>query len=36
MSDDHAVNAIGAYNSRLKPYLDTPNIDKLAEDGSIY
>lgn len=36
MSDDHAVNAIGAYDSRLKPYLDTPNIDKLAEDGVLF
>jgi uncharacterized sulfatase len=36
MSDDHAVNAIGAYNSWLKPYLDTPNIDRLAEDGVLF
>lgn len=36
MSDDHAVNAIGAYNSRLKPFVDTPNIDKLAAEGVLF
>ncbi len=32
-SDDHAYQAIGAYNSRLKAYAKTPNIDKLASEG---
>ena len=36
MSDDHAVNAIGAYNSRLKPFVDTPNIDQLAAEGVLF
>lgn len=32
-SDDHALKAIGAYGS---PYIQTPNIDKLARQGAIY
>ena len=32
-SDDHAYQAIGAYNSRLKDVVRTPNIDKLASQG---
>lgn len=33
MSDDHAVNAISAYGSRLANVAPTPNIDRLARDG---
>ena len=36
MSDDHATNAIGAYNARLSHYAKTPNIDKLAEEGTLF
>ena len=32
-SDDHAVQAISAYGSKLNK---TPNIDSLAEDGAIF
>jgi len=35
MSDDHAANAISAYNSRLSKILPTPNIDRLAVQGAI-
>lgn len=31
MSDDHAVNAISAYGSRIN---QTPNIDRLAKEGT--
>ncbi len=31
-SDDHAVNAIGAYGSRIN---QTPNIDRIAREGTI-
>ena len=33
MSDDHAVNAIGCYGSRLTGVAKTPNIDRLAAEG---
>jgi arylsulfatase A-like enzyme len=33
MSDDHAFQAISAYNSTL---IETPNIDKIAKQGIIY
>ncbi len=32
-SDDHAVQAISAYGSRL---LSTPNIDRLSEEGALF
>jgi len=32
-SDDHAYQAIGAYQSYLKDVVRTPNIDSLAEQG---
>ena len=32
-SDDHALQAIGAYGS---PYIKTPNIDRLAKEGALY
>jgi arylsulfatase A-like enzyme len=35
-SDDHAVQAIGAYGGRLEPEKLTPNIDSLARDGMIF
>jgi len=35
MADDHASNAVGAYNSHLKDYLLTPNIDRLANEGAM-
>lgn len=33
MSDDHAVNAISCYKSRLAKVAPTPNIDRIAEEG---
>lgn len=36
MADDHAVEAIGAYTTHLKGYVDTPNIDALAEQGALF
>lgn len=33
LSDDHALEAIGAYGSWLKDYVQTPTIDRLAEEG---
>ncbi|HPM17354.1 MAG TPA: sulfatase-like hydrolase/transferase [Bacteroidales bacterium] len=33
MSDDHAYQAISAYESILKDYAPTPNIDRIARDG---
>tara|TARA_R110002049_G_scaffold308910_2_gene514839 strand:- start:12595 stop:14268 length:1674 start_codon:yes stop_codon:yes gene_type:complete len=33
MSDDHAYQAISAYNDRL---LQTPNIDRLAKEGMLF
>ncbi len=35
MSDDHSSNVVGAYNSHLKDYVQTPNIDRLAEEGAM-
>jgi N-acetylglucosamine-6-sulfatase len=39
-SDDHAVQAIGAYGERLSDFCKkqgvTPNIDKLAEQGGLF
>lgn len=32
-SDDHAVQAIGAYGSRIN---QTPNIDRLASEGAVF
>jgi arylsulfatase A-like enzyme len=36
MADDHAVEAIGAYATHLKGYVDTPNIDALAKQGALF
>lgn len=33
MSDDHAVNAVGAYGGRLAPLNPTPALDRLAAEG---
>ena len=33
MSDDHAANAISAYNSRLADQAPTPNIDRIGKTG---
>ena len=33
MADDHASNAISAYNSILADVAPTPNIDRIAENG---
>jgi hypothetical protein len=35
-SDDHAPHAIGAYNGWLKSVNPTPNIDKLAAQGTLF
>ncbi|MDZ7722223.1 MAG: sulfatase [candidate division KSB1 bacterium] len=34
MSDDHAVNAVSCYGSRLQSVMQTPNIDRLAKEGA--
>jgi len=36
MSDDHTLEAIGAYNSWLKDWVHTPTIDKLAQEGMLF
>ena len=33
MADDHATNAISAYGSHLTTVFQTPNIDRLADEG---
>ncbi|MDE2697254.1 MAG: sulfatase-like hydrolase/transferase, partial [Gemmatimonadota bacterium] len=33
MSDDHTVNAISCYNGWLNEVVDTPNIDRIANEG---
>jgi arylsulfatase A-like enzyme len=33
MSDDHAANAISAYDRRLADTFRTPNIDRIADEG---
>jgi len=35
-SDDHAINAISAYGGRLKDVAPTPNIDRIAREGSVF
>jgi len=34
MADDHTSQAWGCYGSRLTEYCNTPNIDRLAEEGA--
>lgn len=36
MADDHAVKAISAYGSEISKLAPTPNIDRLAENGTIF
>ena len=35
-ADDHAYDAIGAYNGYLRDVVRTPNIDRLAEQGMLF
>jgi arylsulfatase A-like enzyme len=35
-TDDHAYQAVGAYNSLLQEHCPTPNIDSLAKDGMLF
>jgi arylsulfatase A-like enzyme len=35
-SDDHAVQAIGAYGGRLQPENLTPNLDRIAAGGMVF
>jgi len=35
MADDHTSQAWGCYNSRLKEFCPTPNIDRLAREGAL-
>jgi arylsulfatase A-like enzyme len=36
LTDDHALEAIGAYDSWLKDYVETPTIDRLAAEGMLF
>lgn len=36
MSDDHDSNTLGCYNSWLKDYCPTPNLDRLAAKGALF
>ncbi|MFW5753985.1 MAG: sulfatase, partial [Marinilabiliaceae bacterium] len=36
MSDDHAMQAISAYDHPLSDLAPTPNIDRLAEEGALF
>lgn len=36
MSDDHAAHAISAYGGRLAEVAPTPNIDRLATEGTLF
>jgi len=33
MSDDHTINAVSCYNGWLNEVVDTPNIDRIANEG---
>lgn len=35
-SDDHALNAISAYQGSLKDVAPTPNLDRIADQGAIF
>lgn len=35
-SDDHALNAISAYDGPLKDLAPTPNLDRIAKDGAVF
>lgn len=34
MSDDHSANAISCYGSILSEVFKTPNLDRLAKEGT--
>jgi len=34
MADDHSAATVGVYESHLKDYVQTPNIDRLANEGA--
>jgi len=34
MSDDHAANAISAHGSRLAKDAPTPNLERIAKEGT--
>ena len=36
MSDDHAVQAVGAYGHPVSKVAPTPNIDRIARDGVVF
>ena len=36
MSDDHAVQALGAYGHPVSKLAPTPNIDRIAQDGMVF
>jgi len=36
MSDDHSAETIGIYASTLKDYVQTPNLDRLANEGATF
>lgn len=36
MSDDHAVQALGAYGHPVSRLAPTPNIDRIAQDGMVF
>ena len=36
MSDDHAVQAVGAYGHPIAELAPTPNIDRIAEQGMVF
>ena len=35
-SDDHAINAISAYEGPLAEVAPTPNIDRIAKEGAVF
>ena len=36
MSDDHAVQALGAYGHQISRFAPTPNIDRIAKNGATF
>ena len=35
MSDDHSAQAISIYQSRLSQVFQTPNIDRIGQEGAV-
>jgi arylsulfatase A-like enzyme len=35
MCDDHTANTISSYKMRFSEVLETPNIDRLANEGAL-